>query len=166
LSFVQVNGCVTDDEDASGWLSPLLSLEPFVHARVYDREYEFWQNASDPLQYEVRGRSLEGVKIFRNQNLNYDFVDTSSNPGRRVMRDGYIEALGHIMWLSPKFWEKVGRSILDVEASGLCRSTSKVGSVDVLRFADQPFTSAEGEEGLLQDRLRSLLFPHSDSPAQ
>ena len=165
LSFVEVGGWVTDDDDASNWLAPLLSMSCFVQARVYDKEYEFWQNASDPLQYEVRGRSLEGVKTFMNQNLNYVFVDTSTNPGRRVLREGYIEALGHLMWLSPKFWEKVGRSISVVESSGLCSSISKLGDVDVLRFADKPFTSSKGEEGMFQDRLRALLFPQSELPS-
>lgn len=162
LSFAQVIKCVSDDEDAGRWLSEVISLEFFIQARAYDEEYDFWQNANDPLQYEARGRSLEGLKMFCDDALSHDFIDISLNPGRRVLRDGYIEALGHVMWVAPRFWKMVGRSLSQIEASGtshLISEVSEVGGVSRLRFSSKPFTTAEGEEGALQNRMRALLFP-------
>jgi len=76
-----------------------------------------------------------------------------------VFKKGYIEELGHVMWFSQKFWQKVGRGLADIEASGRFVSITKIDSVDRVQFQNKPFTSASGEEGLFQNRLRSMLFP-------
>lgn len=63
------------------------------------------------------------------------------------------------MWLSPKFWKRTGSTLQDVLQACPEATAHKCGEVDVLKFQDRPFTSAEGLEGDLQKRIRSALFP-------
>lgn len=90
---------------------PILGLEGFIQAWVSNVEYDFWQNATDPLEYEGVGRSLSGLPMKSNglpPPLDQMEIDTSENPGRNVLRQGYIEAIGSTMWLGNLFWERVG----------------------------------------------------------
>lgn len=58
LSLVHVEGCISREADAEVWVGPFLGMPSFRQARLYDHEYDFWQNAEDPLEYEVAaGRS-------------------------------------------------------------------------------------------------------------
>jgi len=86
-------------------------------------------------------------------------IDTSHNPGRRVLRQGFVEAVGSPMWFGAPFWPLVGRR--PEEVCGLpwlkCRSRGN----DVIRIdvVDAPFASSEGEDAALQDRLRQAFYP-------
>ena len=101
------------DSDWAGWVRLLNDVGRFVQAFVVNREYDFWQNAEDPLQYQARGRSCEGLPMKSNGlpfPLDQQVIDTSENPGRRVLHEGFIEAIGSPMWLSDRFWELTGAS--------------------------------------------------------
>ena len=92
-------------------IGPILSVEGFIQAWLSDIEYDFWQNATDPLEYECAGRPLSGLPMKPNglpPPLDQMEVDISGNPGRNVFRQGYIEAVGSSMWLGNLFWEKIG----------------------------------------------------------
>ena len=92
-------------------IGPILGVEGFIQAWVSDVEYDFWQNATDPLEYECVGRPLSGLPMKSNglpPPLDQMEIDTSGNPGRNVLRQGYIEAIGSTMWLGNLFWERVG----------------------------------------------------------
>lgn len=166
LSFVSVQGCVRDEEDAEAWLAPFVTDKAFRHARLFDEEYDFWQNAEDPLQYEVRGRSYEGLPMRSNglpPPVEQMVIDTSRNPGRRVLRDGFIEAVGCPMWLGESFWSISGTSRQVVFAEEWLRCETWRGSVVRLRPADAPFTSAEGRAGEIQEGVRRLVYPSSSA---
>lgn len=47
-------------------IGPILSVEGFIQAWVSDVEYDFWQNATDPLEYECVGRPLSGLPMKSN----------------------------------------------------------------------------------------------------
>lgn len=92
-------------------IGPILGVEGFIQGWVSDVEYDFWQNATDPLEYECVGRSLSGLPMISNglpPPLDQMEIDISGNPGRNVLRQGYIEAIGSTMWLGSLFWERVG----------------------------------------------------------
>ncbi|EGH14357.1 MULTISPECIES: hypothetical protein [Pseudomonas syringae group] len=92
-------------------IRPILEVEGFIQAWISDVEYDFWQNATDPLEYEGVGRSLQGLPMRSNglpPPLDQMEIDTSGNPGRNVLRQGYVEAIGSTMWLGDLFWERVG----------------------------------------------------------
>ncbi len=164
LSFVSIQGCVRDEDDAEAWLEPFVAEKAFRQARLFDEEYEFWQNAEDPLQYEARGRSYEGLPMRSNglpPPLEQMVIDTSRNPGRRILRRGFIEAVGCPMWLGESFWSITGTSRQVVCAQKWVRCETLPGGVVRLRSADAPFATAEGNAGELQEQLRRLLYPRA-----
>jgi hypothetical protein len=162
LSFLGIEKCVADTKDAASWVNPFLIFDSFIHARVYDIEYEYWQNALDPLQYEAVGRSYSHLPMKSNElpfPLEKTIIDISSNPGRRVLRAGYIEAVGSIMWLGKEFWR-----LTNAKQKNLCRQDwiacdELCTNVILIKAADTPFVIDQGEELDLQNKLRELLFP-------
>lgn len=147
---------------AEQWVKEVASEAQITQAWVVNSEYDYWQNAFDPLQYTANGRSYDHLPMRPNglpPPLNKDIIDTSQNPGRRVMHVGYIEAVGSPMWLGPGFWKLTGadkQRLID-EPWANCVETAE----GLLRIqpSDEPFASAEGEAGEIQRRLRSLLYP-------
>jgi len=84
------------------WVSPFLGWPNFVQAWVADVEYNYWQNAADPLLYTTVGRDRSGLKMKSNGQpypSERQIVDTSGTPGRWEFRKGYIEAIGSLMWI-------------------------------------------------------------------
>lgn len=131
----------------------------FVSAWLEDRDYAFWQNAEDPLQYKAAGKSYEGLPMKSNglpAPLEQKVIDTSGNPGRWLHRAGYVEAVSSRMWFAEPFWKLTGgdpqklSSIEDL-GSGIAR----------LKVQDNCFSSASGEEALRQKELRAILYPCS-----
>lgn len=106
--------------------APILSVNGIIQAWISDVEYDFWQNAKDPLEYECAGRSFSQLPQKTNglpAPLTQMEIDTSGNPGRIELRQGYVEAIGSTMWLSDLFWERVGKNkittLLLLRAQGL-----------------------------------------------
>lgn len=93
------------------WIAPFVGRSGFVQAWISDINFDYWQNAQDILQYEDAGRDWTGLPMVSNglpPPLEQQVIDTSRNPGRRIIRDGYVEAVGARMWLGPSFWERIG----------------------------------------------------------
>ncbi|MFL1553053.1 hypothetical protein ACI77I_28920 [Pseudomonas sp. D47] len=142
-------------------IEAILGMEGFIQAWVSDVEYDFWQNATDPLEYEGSGRSLSGLPMRSNglpPPLDQMEIDISENPGRSVHRQGYIEAIGSTMWLGDLFWKRVGMDRL-VIISLLKKQGFKVcdhGSFFKVITSDDVFSddSTLGK----QRALRQLLF--------
>lgn len=127
----------------------------FVQSRVYDSEYDFWQNADDELQYRIRGKSIAGLPLRSNGlpfPLERTIIDTSKNPGRRILRDGYIESVGHLLWLSEEFWNRVGQPR---EVPSWIDRSSECNGIDFLCLQKEPFSEVDAA---VQVRLRQLLF--------
>jgi hypothetical protein len=95
------------------WVCPFLGWPNFVQAWVADVEYNYWQNAADPLQYTTVGRDMSGLKTKSNglpYPLEQQIVDTSGNPGRWEFHIGYIEAIGSPMWIGENLWRATGEN--------------------------------------------------------
>lgn len=160
ISFLAIEKCIEDIDDAHSWVKPFLDFDSFVQGRVYNKEYEFWQNASDPLEYDSAGKSYDHLPMKSNNlppPLEQKVIDTSQNPGRRVLRDGYVEAIGAVMWLGNQFWQLTGTmQVLVLNATWLdCEQIHS--NVLLIKAKDSLFVSSD--DGELQDKLRSLLFP-------
>ena len=100
-----------DDGDYDAWVMECAGPMNIVMGRTYDDEYDYWQNAKDPALYSTAGRSIEGLPLRSNgfpEPLERLEIDTSRNPGRPVLRGGYIECVGSTMWLGPSFWSLTG----------------------------------------------------------
>lgn len=142
-------------------IGPILSVEGFIQAWVSDLEYDFWQNATDPLEYECVGRPLSGLPMKSNglpPPLDQMEIDTSGNPGRNVLRQGYIEAIGSTMWLGNLFWERVGvdrfASISLLESQGF--KVYDCGEFFKVVTSDEVFSDGSTLEK--QCALRRILF--------
>lgn len=157
------------DESGSfegGWdelASDFLEKAIFVQAWISDNEYAFWQNAADPLQYEANGRSYEGLPMKSNglpPPLEQMEIDISANPGRRIIRAGYVEAIGHRMWLGPEFFSLVPGAQRDTLLSESWFHTLELeNGVLELTVQDEPFVDDVTAE--TQNRLRAILFPYT-----
>jgi hypothetical protein len=146
--------------DWDAWAIPFVVLDGFVEGWVADVQYNHWQNAKDPLEYEVAGRDFSHLPMKSNglpPPLEQMEIDTSRNPGRWGLRSGYVEAIGSTMWLSELFWNRVGpdrRSRVN-SAEWLHASESAKGIVE-LRISERCFTSEETAD--IQNRLRACLY--------
>ena len=160
LARLGFEGVITGVDDAETWLSSLLRHPDFIQARVYDRDYDFWQNAHDRIQYEGSGRSMEGLPMVSNglpYPMTADIVDTSRNPGRYVLRSRYFESVGSTMWLGNAFWQALNRSPPDWTVIPALRIDEHDEFVRVEAYG-QPFTASDGAQGEMQIALRRLIF--------
>lgn len=146
------------DTDWDGWVDVLKSAGEFVQAYVVDVEFDYWQNAIDPLQYTAKNMPYEHLPMISNglpPPLNRSVIDTSNNPGRRMLRSGYIEAVGSPMWLSDKFFELTG-----ADSSRLLSDENIVverkGDIVKIEIADRTPAKASRDPALL--KLRRELF--------
>ncbi len=159
LACLIVDG--VEDQMEKIWIEAIAAIAPLVSARTYDSEYEHWQNAEDPLIYETEGRSMDGLPMKSNKlppPLDQMIVDTSHNPGRRILREGYVEAIGHRMWLGPEFFRLVPGAQRDTLLSESWLHTVELeNNVLKLTVQDEPFVDDATAE--TQNRLRAMLFP-------
>jgi len=142
------------------WATPFVVLNGFVQGWVVDVEYNHWQNAKDPIEYEIAGRDFTHLPMKSNglpPPLQQMEIDTSNNPGRWVLRSGYVEAIGATMWLSKLFWDRVGR-----DRSNRVRSTDWICTTalpkDVVEICVSEHCFVLEETADLQNRLRELLY--------
>jgi hypothetical protein len=143
------------------WVVELLN-EHFVSGWVADSKYEFWQNAEDPSQFRAHGRAWEHLKKKSNglpPPLEQTIVDTSQNPGRRILRIGFIEAVGSLMWLSERFWELTGAEKERVISAPFLRCNAVATGILRIKSSEECFSTDQGPTGDLQRELRALLYP-------
>lgn len=142
------------------WMSPFLEQSGFIQAWLSDVDYDFWQNAKDPLLYQSAGRSTESLPKISNGlpfPLEQDEIDISKNPGRRILRSGYVEAVGSVMWLSDPFWRTVGESKRIAAAHASWIQAELVGS-SVLKLVTAPVCFQDVSTAGIQNELRHLLY--------
>jgi len=159
-----------DFQDVSDWgavATTCCGLGSVIFARVADSAYDYWQNAYDPLQFQAAGRSMEGLPMRSNNlppPLDQMIVDISTNPGRRILRNGYVEAIGHRMWLGQEFFRRVpGVSLESFVSAPWLKVTKRQHETYEVVASEEPFVDASTTD--VQIRLRRLLFPTTaDSP--
>ena len=142
------------------WLAAFLEVDGFVQARVVDVDYDYWQNVKDPQLYEMEGRSYGHLPMKSNglpPPVERMEIDTSNNPGHWIICSGYREAIGSIMWLSPLFWQQLGKYCKDTEiiANGFEVQHLANGITKIIA-AEQCFCDETTEN--VQRKLRSVLF--------
>jgi hypothetical protein len=148
------------------WISRFSRDSDFVMAWVVDVDYDHWQNARDPLEFKVAGRSYAHLPL-RSNGMPYPLdqmeIDTSHNPARWRFGIGYIEAVGATMWLGSSFWELTGADCRKLENVPWLKRFEQTSGLMKVQAADACFTTGEGEAGERQIQLRSLLFPQQVS---
>jgi hypothetical protein len=144
-------------------LNELIREKYFVHAWMTKSEHEDWQNVRDVRQYEVSGidhSHLPKISNGRPSPLDRIEIDISRNPGRRVLRKGYVEALGPKMWLGSRFWDLIGINKSEtIKSSDLVVTTvieNNVLHIDASDVLDGDTRPTEAKES-----LRLLIFDKS-----
>lgn len=162
LAALYFKNIALNEKDAEQWLSNLLQDKRLILATLYDGDYDIWQNMDDIEYYKASNRSYDSLPLKSNGlpfPLEATVVDTSNNPGRYIFKEGYIECVGSVMWLGEQFWEKTDASKKEVLACDWLE-TQAVGKAIKIKAYDKVFTSGEGLEGKIQNKLRDLLYPH------
>jgi hypothetical protein len=154
LDILRVS-CV-DTTDWDKWVRLLRNAGRFIHAFAVDAEFDFWQNAKDPIEFEAKGRRFEHLPTVSNGlpfPLEQMVIDTSANPGRQVFRNGFIEAVAAQMWMGDRFWE----------ATGSCKEALRSGGYEIAEidgllrvYLGSMFTESTNRQTL--DSLRRILF--------
>ncbi|WP_339533052.1 hypothetical protein [Pseudomonas mucidolens] len=152
---------LADSVDVAQSLIVALIDEPgFVQARIYDAEYDRWQNAESLTLFEVE--HVEHSHLPKKSNglpfpLTQEIVDISKNPGRWALRKGYIEAVGSPMWVSKSLLDLLGvneKELMEID----CFYVKDLGGVLKIVAYEQCFTSDTGIQAERQVILRKILF--------
>ena len=145
------------------WIESLNQTHPLIQAFLFDVDYNYWQNANDPLLYTSKDRDYAHLPMKLNgwpPPLDRMVIDTSTNPGRWEFRNGFVEAVTSPLWLGSEFWRVTGHDQSAVMASELWQDLEELeGGLMLLRAQFSPFDSDEGEQALLQNAMRKLIYP-------
>lgn len=167
FSRLDIRGLLTSITDAENWISEILPVSCFVQARVYDHEYDLWQNMENLSYYDAEKRDHSHLPKISNglpPPLNKEIVDVSRNPGRWVLREGFIESVGSTMWVNTEYLEVLGSNAEALTNCDFAQVTECNGTIKI-QAADSCFTNAGGKEALLQDKLRALVYGVAKSPS-
>lgn len=143
-----------------GIVESFAGCEGFTQACLLNDEYMLWQNAFDPIQYQAARRSYRHLPLVSNglpNPLQKLIVDTSHNPGRRVIKIGYLEIIGHVMWFGAPFWSLVGERYREAVLGSAAYQVTRMPN-DIVRVvaSNQPFIDDASKAK--QEDLRQLLF--------
>jgi len=144
------------------WVETLAASEILIQAFLFDREYDYWQNAKNPLQYSSHNRPFDHLRLISNglpPPLEQTIVDTSRNPGRRILRDGYLEAVSSPLWIGNQFWSLVDSHRDDVVKADVWTNVDDLEN-DVVCFHShpEPFHDDDAAQKEIQVKIRSALY--------
>jgi hypothetical protein len=141
-------------------VAALLGEPGFIQAWLADAEYSSWQNAEDILVYELEGKDYSHLPLTTRDlppPLDQEIIDISGNPGRRILRTGYVEAVGATMWLGEPFWALVGEQRRDdILAAEWAETTQLENGVLRIQVAPDCFRDESNKD--IQVKLRRTLY--------
>jgi len=164
LDFLAIKSIQEDFASWDKWACRFVRESNFTMAWLADAEYEFWQNAEDPLQYTSRGKAHADLPKKSNNltpPLEQTVIDISLNPGRRLLRNGYYEIVGAVMWLGERFWKFSGAEKSKVEETDWLQVSTCSSTTLRVQASPKCFTSETASDGDLQRKLRQILFPEA-----
>lgn len=135
------------------WVPQLAAAGTAIHARLTDPQWEKWQNEKMVQNFETTRRSTKKLKLVWDSDWERDVVDISVNPGRFAERNGYMEALGHEMWLMPAFWQlaKADRPLIERRFASRALPDGTIA----VTLSKGPFN----DDNPPTEEMRKLLFP-------
>ena len=145
----------------NGLIERFLDKETFIQAWISDMEYVFWQNAADPMEYMQHNVSYDNLPMKSNglpPPLEKRVIDTSKNPARRIIRMGYVEAIGSVMWLGDSFWEITGRSKMDVVGAYIGKSEFIRDDVLKISLYHEHGLFTSSSDVFVQNNMRKIIY--------
>ncbi|MFP3494473.1 hypothetical protein SB759_09605 [Pseudomonas sp. SIMBA_059] len=160
LCRLDIKNLASSFEVAQSLVVGLLDEPAFVQARIYDAEYDRWQNAESLTLFEAA--NIEHSHLPKKSNglpfpLTQEIVDISNNPGRWTLRKGYIEAVGSPMWVSKSLLNLLGvneKKLMEID----CFRVEDLGGVLKITAYEHCFTVDTGIQADRQIILRKILF--------
>jgi hypothetical protein len=152
--------------DSDWWVAEVAANIPMKQALLVSSDYNYWQNADSLLEYESAGKSWRHLPTKSNGlpfPLEQTVIDTSGNPGRFTFKEGYVEAIGSVMWLSEGFLRQVNSSVERITALSWVKVLPFANGLWRVQSADEPFSSDQGESAARQNALRSALYSSAPS---
>lgn len=130
-----------------------------VIARAYNNHFDLDQNMTD-IGYR-RSVGLPWVHLPQMLNglpppLSEMIIDNTRNGARREFRSGYIEAIGPVMWLGPKFVKRMKLKRAKLSESPLLTVSKWHKGLKLVTTLDD-FESEENE--MARRDIRNLVFP-------
>lgn len=160
ISLMSIEELAPDSTDWNVWAAHVTNPTGFIQAWKYDVDYDYWQNARDPLEYEISGRSASHLPKRSNglpPPLEQLEIDTSQNPGRTELKRGYVEAVATTMWLGDAFWANLGISRLDeLRGADWIKLTAVNSAVVRIDLSESNFCDAS--TAAIQNALRAVIF--------
>lgn len=145
------------------WVRPFFAMDSFLQAFVADSEYDFWQNAKDPMEYELAGRDYTGLPMKDNglpPPLQRMEIDISKNPGRWSLQSGYIEAVGATMWLGESFWKNVNKDKKECIEDTIWVDVELLGD-GVVKLVSSQNSFRDESTSDTQNKIRDILYMHA-----
>jgi hypothetical protein len=142
------------------WVESFLIQDGFVQAWVSDVDYDYWQNAKDPLLYELGNRSYAHLPMKSNglpPPVERMEIDISNNPGRWSLCLGYREAIGSTMWLGKSFWKYVGENCKAAVLSSAWLDVQFIDN-DVIQIVASEGCFYDETTEAVQHKLRFVLY--------
>ncbi|MHA6825331.1 hypothetical protein ACQUJV_03835 [Ralstonia pseudosolanacearum] len=143
----------------NAWVEPFLSKQGLIQAWVSDSDYNFWQNVKDPVEYQLAGRDCSFLPMKTNglpPPLDRKEIDISKNPGRWLLKMGYVEAIGYIMWLSELFWARTGTHRNQLSSVNWLDVSELPKGVTFVKVLEAKFSDERTKDR--QDTMRGLLY--------
>lgn len=140
-------------------LKPLFQNTSFLQGRIYNQEYDIWQNMHDIGYYESSGKDY--FHLLKKSNgmpypLEATIIDTSSNPGQYIFHDGYIEFIGSTMWFGREFLNSLNSDIGKMKELSFITTECFDNYIKIITH-DELFVENDGTEDK-QRLLRSILY--------
>jgi hypothetical protein len=158
LEFHKSLGVSIDEQKR--WIDKFAS-HSLISGRCYDTEYEHWQNAEDPIEYTTENRSYSHLRTYREPIFGDERIDISDLPGRRIVRKGYVEAIGSTMWVTERLSAKTGADLNKLRTYPWCKCETVFADVIRVHVMAKCFSAADGPQGRTQNMLREALFPRT-----
>ena len=128
--------------------------------RLYSTVYDEVQNTTDLALYTGINPEHRPTRFVWDASFDRYEVDTSLNPGRRIMTDDHVEFVGHVMLLGEIFL-----TTQPERAACLLKAFDgeRVGRGVRVTVQAEPFTEDVGVQQIRQDCLRRRLFGEQGS---
>ena len=145
--------------------------QELVYGYAIDAEFDDWQNASTPFPYIMANKPHAHLPRLPaeswNNSPNNEPLDISRNPGRRVWRQGYIEAIGGVMVVTDKLLSMSGGSKEQLLSLPFLR-TDDWKTCLRLELDSGFLADAEQNQEMCarMDAVRSALFPPKETQDQ
>jgi hypothetical protein len=137
-------------------------LPQFLMAYELDLRHWYDQNLDDAKERRRLGFVCEEHKVTCDgapSPVTRWTYDLTGKPGLKREHQEYVEVPAAHMWLSERFWNATGARKSDVlQARWLKIRELDHGTLYVEAWPEL-FTSDQGEQGVIQRKLRALLFP-------